>query len=96
MEIPTHQRGPDTSAAKAPWAKNLLYLWSRRRTLLWVGVIAFILSTTYAFVVPQRYSSSTSIMPPEPQSGSAAMLAMLAGHQDARKVGPLFAHGLQH
>ncbi len=79
MPTLTSQRDSAASAAKAQWAKNLLYLWSRRRALLWVGITALILSTAYAFLVPNRYSSSTSIMPPEPQSGSAAMLAMLAG-----------------
>jgi capsule polysaccharide export protein KpsE/RkpR len=79
METLTPQRDSPPSAAKAQWAKNLLYLWGRRRTLLRVGIIALVLSTAFAFLVPKRYDSSTSIMPPEPQSGSAAMLAMLAG-----------------
>ena len=65
----------------------MLYLWSRRRTLLWVGVVALIVSTAYAFMVPKRYDSSTSIMPPEPQSGSAAMFAMLTGRAGASAGG---------
>lgn len=79
MDTPTPQRDPVRSVAKAPWAKNLLYLWDRRRILLQVGIIALVLSTVLAFIIPKRYDSATSIMPPEPQSGSAAMLAMLAG-----------------
>jgi uncharacterized protein involved in exopolysaccharide biosynthesis len=79
METPTPQRDPDTSAVKAPWAKNLLYLWGRRRTFLWVGIVALVLSTALAFSIPERFDSSTTIMPPEQQSGSAALLSMLAG-----------------
>jgi uncharacterized protein involved in exopolysaccharide biosynthesis len=79
MDTPTPQRGPAVSAAKAPWAKNLLYLWGRRRTLLRVAVVALVLSTVLAFVIPVRFDSGTSIMPPEQQSGSAALLSILAG-----------------
>jgi uncharacterized protein involved in exopolysaccharide biosynthesis len=79
MDTPTPQHGPAASAAKAPWAKNLLYLWGRRRTLLRVGIVALVLSTVLAFATPERYDSGTSIMPPEQQGGSAALLSILAG-----------------
>jgi len=79
METPTPQRDLDTSAAKAPWARNLLYLWSRRRTLLWVGIVALALSTALAFSIPERFDSATTIMPPEQQGGSTALLSLLAG-----------------
>jgi len=79
METLTPQRDSAASAAKAPWAGNLLYLWNRRRTLLRVAIVSLAVSTLIAFIVPKRYESSTSIMPPESQSGSAAMLAMLTG-----------------
>jgi uncharacterized protein involved in exopolysaccharide biosynthesis len=77
METPNPQREPSTSAVKAPWARNILYLWGRRRTLLWVGIVGLIVSTVVAFVTPERYDSATSIMPPEQQSGSAALLNLL-------------------
>jgi len=79
METPTTQHESGTSSAKAPWARNILYLWSRRRTLFWVGVVALVLSTAIAFLIPESFDSVTTIMPPEQQSGSSALLSMLAG-----------------
>jgi uncharacterized protein involved in exopolysaccharide biosynthesis len=68
-----------TQTANAPWAKNLLYLWERRRKLMRIGVVALILSTAFAFLTPKRYESSTSLMPPDQQSSGSALLAALAG-----------------
>lgn len=79
METLTPQRDPAVSAVKAQWAKNLLYLWSRRRILSWVGIVALVLSTVLAFAIPERFDSSTSIMPPDQQGGSAALLSILSG-----------------
>jgi uncharacterized protein involved in exopolysaccharide biosynthesis len=84
METRTLQRDLTVSSgANAPWAKNLLYLWGRRGTLLRLGIIALILSTAVAFLLPKQYESSTSLMPPEQQSGGAAMLAALASRAGA-------------
>lgn len=67
-----------TTPPQAAWAKNILYMWERRRTLKRIGVVAFILSTIIAFTLPKQYQSSTNIMPPD-QQGGTAMLAALAG-----------------
>jgi len=67
----------------APWARNLLYLWGYRRFLLKVGVGALLLSTIYAFLIPKRYQSATSMMPPDQSSSSSAMIAALAGRAGA-------------
>ena len=55
-------------------------LWSQRRRLLrWLG-IGLLISTLAAFLIPNRYESTASLMPPDPQSlTSGAMLAAMSG-----------------
>jgi hypothetical protein len=45
-----------------------------------VTAIAFVISLGIAFIIPKRYKSVASIMPPDPQSSGAMMLAALASH----------------
>jgi capsule polysaccharide export protein KpsE/RkpR len=61
------------------WVANATLLWNHRRTLAVAAAVAFVLSAVMAFVMPKQYESATRIMPPEQTSGSAAMLAALAG-----------------
>ena len=60
------------------WALRARLLWEHRRLLARVAVISLLVSLAIAFVIPKRYRSKTSIMPPEQQSSSAMMLAALA------------------
>jgi capsule polysaccharide export protein KpsE/RkpR len=58
----------------------LQLLWERRRLIKRAALWSLILSTFVAFVVPNRYESTTRLMPPDSPSGSAmAMIAALAG-----------------
>jgi capsule polysaccharide export protein KpsE/RkpR len=58
----------------------LQLLWERRRLIKRVALWSLILSTLIAFVIPNRYESTTRLMPPDSPSGSAmAMIAALAG-----------------
>jgi uncharacterized protein involved in exopolysaccharide biosynthesis len=95
MDNPTTQPGNLQSGgpANAAWARNILYLWERRRTLIRVGIVALVLSTAYAFLVPKRYESGTSLMPPDQQNNGASMLAALAGRASGGGLG-LLAGGL--
>lgn len=77
---------PATSAA---WARNAACLWDHRRTLIRAAIIALVLSTTLAFLLPRRYESGTSLMPPDQSSGSAAMLAALMGRAGTTGLGAL-------
>jgi uncharacterized protein involved in exopolysaccharide biosynthesis len=77
------------TAPTSAWARNILYLWHRRRTLARIAAAAFVLSTIIAFSIPKRYESSTDLMPPEQQGGSAAMLAALAGRATGSSSGGL-------
>jgi capsule polysaccharide export protein KpsE/RkpR len=68
------------AAQQAHWAVRAMLLWEHRRTLARVTAISFILSLCIAFVIPKRYKSVASIMPPDQQSSGAMMLAALASH----------------
>jgi uncharacterized protein involved in exopolysaccharide biosynthesis len=59
---------------------NLRLIWSKRRFLFRVAVAALTASTLVAFLIPKSYTSTTQLMPPDPQStsGMAMMAAMAA------------------
>jgi uncharacterized protein involved in exopolysaccharide biosynthesis len=65
------------------WAVRAALLWQHRRLLTRVTAIAFIVSLTLAFLIPKRYKSSGSIMPPDQQSSGAMMLAALASRSSS-------------
>jgi uncharacterized protein involved in exopolysaccharide biosynthesis len=61
-------------------AERLRLLWKRRRFFLQAGTLGLIASTVVAFSIPKSYTSTTRLMPPDPQStsGMAMMAAMAA------------------
>jgi uncharacterized protein involved in exopolysaccharide biosynthesis len=65
--------------SEANWVTNANLLWRRRHLLARVGGVALLVSATIAFIIPKQYESTARIMPPEPPSTSAAMLAAIAG-----------------
>jgi capsule polysaccharide export protein KpsE/RkpR len=61
-------------------AQVLRLLWDRRSTLLRVAGIALLASTLIAVLIPNSYTSTAQLMPPDTQSSTGmAMLAALAG-----------------
>lgn len=60
------------------WMYRATLLWSRRRLLARVAVIALALSLVLAFVIPKQYKAVARIMPPDQQNSGAMMLAALA------------------
>ncbi|MGA1984579.1 MAG: GNVR domain-containing protein [Acidobacteriaceae bacterium] len=66
-------------AGDEAWVRNAALLWAERRMLARVGLAALVVSAVVAFAMPKQYESTTRILPPEQTSGSAAMLAALAG-----------------
>jgi capsule polysaccharide export protein KpsE/RkpR len=57
----------------------LQLLWDHRRLLRKVAVRALLLSTIVAFLIPRKFESSVSIMPPDSLNGSSVgMLAAMA------------------
>jgi capsule polysaccharide export protein KpsE/RkpR len=76
------------------WAVRGALLWKHRRLLARVTAIAFLVSLSLAFLIPKRYKSSGSIMPPDQQGSSGAMmLAALARSSSLGGLGTL-ASGL--
>jgi capsule polysaccharide export protein KpsE/RkpR len=61
------------------WVSNVSLFWEHRRTLARVTILALLLSSAIAFILPNKYESSTHIMPPEQANGGAAILATLLG-----------------
>jgi uncharacterized protein involved in exopolysaccharide biosynthesis len=61
-------------------AERLRLLWKYRRFFLQVGALGLVASALVAFLIPKSYTSTTQLMPPDPQStsGMAMMAAMAA------------------
>ncbi len=69
--------GYEIEAARVHWAVRALFLWGHRRLLFRVTAISLLLSVVLSFfVIPKRYTSIASIMPPD--SGSAGSMLMSA------------------
>ena len=61
-------------------AERLRLLWDRRRFFMRAATIGLIASTIIAFLIPESYTSTMQLMPPDPQSTSGmAMMAAMAG-----------------
>lgn len=83
---------PATGNEWAPgWTPRLTLLWQRRQVILRASVIALLASTIIVFCIPKQYQSMARIMPPEQGSGSAAMMAAIAGKSLPPGVGALAA-----
>jgi uncharacterized protein involved in exopolysaccharide biosynthesis len=61
------------------WISNATILWEHRHLLFRVAILSLLIALAIAFLIPKRYKSSGSIMPPTNSSGSE-MLAALTGH----------------
>jgi len=54
-------------------------LWAHRSFLLTLALRALVVFVALALLLPATYESKTQLMPPDPQSATATMLAALAG-----------------
>ena len=70
-ESKTDQSAPDL-------LPTLKLLWEHRRWLSRVAAWSLVISSVIAFLIPNHYESSVSIMPPDSMNGSGTMLAALA------------------
>src|SRR5437879_4031350 len=61
-------------------AEQLRLLWGRRWFFSRAVAVGLLVSTLVAFLIPKSYTSTTQLMPPDPQStsGMAMMAAMAA------------------
>lgn len=84
--------GYDTEGARVHWATRALFLWGHRRLLFRVTAISLLLSVTLLFfVIPKRYTSITSIMPPDSGGGASMLMSALAGKGGLGALGGLAA-----
>lgn len=69
-----------------PWV-----LWERRRLLGQAAILGVVLGTSIAFLIPKRYESTTSLMPPDtrPSSGMAMMAALASASTTSKGGGSL-------
>jgi capsule polysaccharide export protein KpsE/RkpR len=63
---------PNTTLAR------LELLWDNRRLLLRCALWGLLVSTIIAFLIPAKYDSVTQLMPPDSDSGGAALLTAMA------------------
>ena len=67
---------------------HLQLLWEHRRFLFRAALCAIVASTLVAFLIPVRYQSFTSLMPPESHSASGvSALAAIAGRANGASLG---------
>jgi uncharacterized protein involved in exopolysaccharide biosynthesis len=82
--IPSPERlkiaDPAQRAAQEHWAVRAQLLWNHRGTLARVAIASLVVSLSVAFLIPKRYESTASIMPPDQPNSNALMLAALASH----------------
>ena len=62
-------------------------LWDKRRILYKTAVVALVVASVLAFLIPKRYESATTIMPPDSLSGNNMMMAALAGKASPELAG---------
>jgi capsule polysaccharide export protein KpsE/RkpR len=75
---PSVATDPGASQSAADGVTILRLLWKKRQALRRAAVWAFVVSIVIVLLMPNRYESSVSIMPPESMNSSGAMLAALA------------------
>jgi capsule polysaccharide export protein KpsE/RkpR len=71
------------AAKKVNWVENASLFWEHRRMFAGVAAGVFVLSILFSFTLPNEYTSTARIMPPEQGGNSAAMLAALVGKSSA-------------
>lgn len=76
------------------WTGRAQLLWQRRRTLIRLSILGFVLGLAAALLIPRRYTSVATIMPPDQSSSNAVMLAALAGHTTGLSALSSMASGL--
>lgn len=82
----------DLAGTRAHWAIRGLFLWGHRRLLLRVTLITLLLSIILTFfVIPKRYTSIASIMPPDSGGAGSMLISALAGKGGFGALGGLAA-----
>jgi capsule polysaccharide export protein KpsE/RkpR len=76
-------------AARAKAAARIRLIWSRREMVLRITGAGLLLFLVLAFVIPQKFESTTRLMPPDQPNAGMAVLGMLTGKGAPGAVGAL-------
>lgn len=83
VELPSSPEVASTLRAEEVLGK-LRLLWRERQFVYRVTAMGLVLTTVLAFLIPKQYESTTRLMPPDNQSGTAmAMLAAMTSKMGA-------------
>ncbi len=74
--------------ARERTAARVRLLWNGRRFLMRATVAGLVIATAIAFLIPNRYTSTAELMPPDQSSGTgASLLAALSGSSGLGGIG---------
>jgi capsule polysaccharide export protein KpsE/RkpR len=81
-DFPEAVSSPETSRPSDDLVAHLRMLWEHRSLLLRLTLLALVVSTLVAILIPARYQSTARLMPPESQStsGIAAAVEAMSGN----------------
>jgi len=79
LDFPSTPVVPELASSPQLWMDRLQLLWDSRRLLYRTALWALIVGTVVAFLIPRRFESTVSIMPPDPLKDNGAMLAAMGG-----------------
>jgi uncharacterized protein involved in exopolysaccharide biosynthesis len=76
------QAGPSSE-----WFVHLQSLWERRVVLYKATLVGLLIGIAVAFLIPKRFESTVTVMPPDSLGGNSMMLAALAGKASPELAG---------
>ena len=77
----------EAQAPKSEWFDRLQLVWESRRLLYKAFICALVVGTAIAFLLPKRYESTISIMPPDSLGSNGMMMAALASKTSPELAG---------
>jgi uncharacterized protein involved in exopolysaccharide biosynthesis len=77
IESPSAMSDEEENVGRLRMVIRLRNVWCRRRTIVRITSVGFLLSASVAFLIPRKFVSSARLMPPDQNSGPSG-LAMLA------------------
>ena len=87
LDFPANGPTLEAQAPKSEWFDRLHLLWEGRRLLYKAFLCALVVGTAIAFLLPKRYESTVSIMPPDSLGSNGMMMAALASKASPELAG---------
>lgn len=79
----------ELAADRERQAERMRLLWGHRRFILKVVGVGFLVSALVAVLIPNSYTSTAQLMPPDPQSSALTMMSALLGKNGAGSLAGL-------